>query len=106
MRASFGSPRWCRRASARPVPSRLGLRHYAFLTAGPPQALFTAPFAFDMHDSVLGRRYHSLYDVSPDGQRFLVNERLAAPLVTAFTPGATRAATIAVVVDWMADVEP
>jgi DNA-binding winged helix-turn-helix (wHTH) protein/Tol biopolymer transport system component len=76
------------------------------LMAGPPQALFTAPFAFDWHETVLGQRYHSLYDISPDGQRFLVNERLAAPPVTAFTPGVPRAATIAVVVDWMADVEP
>lgn len=78
------------------------------LTAGPPRALFTAPFALDLHESILGPRYHSLYDVSPDGERFLVNERLDGPSTgqAPVVPGAPRAATIAVVVDWTADLEP
>jgi DNA-binding winged helix-turn-helix (wHTH) protein/Tol biopolymer transport system component len=76
------------------------------LSVGSPQPLFTAPFAFEGHDVVLGQRYHSQYDVSLDGERFLVNERFAPPPAGALVPGAPRAATIAVVVDWRAELEP
>jgi DNA-binding winged helix-turn-helix (wHTH) protein/Tol biopolymer transport system component len=79
------------------------------LTAETPRPLFTASFAVGDHLSVLGPLFHMPYAVHPDGERFLVNERSAAPPAATARAGAggggTRAATIAVVVDWMAGLE-
>jgi eukaryotic-like serine/threonine-protein kinase len=64
--------------------------------------LFKASFAVGDHGSPIGDLYHVTYDVSADGQRFLVNERIGS----APAPGseAELGGTIAVVVDWTADV--
>ena len=73
------------------------------------------PAAHAQHDAILHRErsspaayarppYHTPYDVSPDRERFLVHERIAA--ATADAARDAREAEIAVVVDWTAGLAP
>jgi len=71
------------------------------IAAEAPRALFKANLALGDHGSPIGELFHMPYDVAPDGERFLVNERIdAAP---ADTPPST-AGNIAVIVDWAAEL--
>ncbi|HEY5567525.1 MAG TPA: hypothetical protein VIM81_09815 [Gammaproteobacteria bacterium] len=73
------------------------------LTFDRPHELFTADFAMGDHPSEFGIELaHMPYDVSPDDQRFLVNERVGPASETPPTPHAT----IAVVLNWTAALDP
>jgi hypothetical protein len=72
------------------------------LAAETPRALFNADFALGDHSSSISELFHVPYDVSADGERFLVNERKGS--VSADAEPA-RAGVIAVVVDWTAHLQ-
>lgn len=72
------------------------------LSLGAPRRLFRADVVLGNHYSAIGEVGHVPYAVSPDGERFLINERMSAARADA---GPAKPASIVVLVNWTAALE-